>query len=465
MAGAGQLQSSGATGRSNGIDSQHASIAGAGEDSSPELLAASPLDADGFTHVPQPTGPDVFAGTLLKSTTSGSSSALSDVAASDTLLLPRSPSPSSNAKRRRKRGPQRPGKTAKHMERLFVQHDYHDLSSELDISDYEEATNITLSNRPPPPSTSFLSESFPLKLHRILEESEAAGLGHIISWQPHGRAFKIRNLTLFAEQIMREYFPKMKKVASFQRQFNLYGFEKLSRDGPDNGAYYHEAFLRHFPGLCLRRITRKRVKGTGYKAASNPEVEPDLYAFPPMDEILKKKVAGSISGTSLQTSAQTFLVHSGTRPRHSTDEATSNQDATKKVAISPAYLKTTSLHRERDDSPIQQSLPPPHMPSGIMPPRYQQYLPHMADSNAGTNHETECHNTLNVSMDDLFSLSKDDQDLSLEEFVANIDITPLSLLAGISVGQQQKRQQQQHHAHDPILVEFADLWESGSFYP
>jgi len=207
------------------------------------------------------------------------------------------------------------------------------------------------------------------------------------------------------------------------------------------------------------------VKGTGYKAASNPEVEPDLYAFPPMDEILKKKVAGTISGTSLQTSAHTFLLHAGTRPRHSTDEATSNQDATKKVAISPAYLETTSLHRERDDSPNQQLLPPPHMPSGIMPPRYQQYLPHMADSNAGTNHETEYHNTLNVAMDDFFSLSKDDQDLFLEEFVANIDIAPLSLFAGTSVGQQQKRQQQQHQAHDPILVEFADLWQSGSFCP
>jgi len=283
MAGAGRLQSSGATkesecGRSNGIDCHHAYIAGAGEDSPPELLAAPPPDADGFKHVPRHTGPDVITGILLKSTTPDFSSAVSVAAASDALFLPRSPSPSSTAKRRRKRGPQRPGKTAKHMERLFVQHDYHDLSSELDIS--------------------------------------------VISWQPHGRAFKIRNLTLFAEQIMREYFPKMKKVASFQRQFNLYGFEKLSRDGPDNGAYYHEAFLRHFPGLCLRRITRKRVKGTGYKAASNPEVEPDLYAFPPMDEILKKKVAGSISGTSLQTSAQTFLVHSGTRPRHSTDEAT-----------------------------------------------------------------------------------------------------------------------------------------------
>ena len=163
MAEAGRLQSSGATKESE--CGHHAYIAGAGEDSPPELLAAPPPDADGFKHVPRHTGPDVITGILLKSTTPDFSSAVSVAAASDALFLPRSPSPSSTAKRRRKRGPQRPGKTAKHMERLFVQHDYHDLSSELDISDYEEAINITLSNHPHPPSTTILSQSFPLKLH------------------------------------------------------------------------------------------------------------------------------------------------------------------------------------------------------------------------------------------------------------------------------------------------------------
>jgi len=125
-------------------------------------------------------------------------------------------------------------------------------------------------------------QPFPIKLHHLLEECEALGLSHIISWQPHGRAFKIHNPTLFATSIMSKYFPKMKKLPSLQRQFNLYGFERLTREGPDAGAYYHEAFLRYRPSLAVSNMTRRRVKGTGYKAASNPEAEPNLYSYPYM---------------------------------------------------------------------------------------------------------------------------------------------------------------------------------------
>ena len=127
-----------------------------------------------------------------------------------------------------------------------------------------------------------------MKLHRILDETEAACQSHIISWQPHGRAFKIRDSNLFTAHIMPLYFPKMKKLTSLQRQFNLYGFERLTRDGPDAGAYYHEAFLRYRPGLSAHRMSRRRVKGTGYKAASNPEAEPHLYDLPSMDEVMMK---------------------------------------------------------------------------------------------------------------------------------------------------------------------------------
>jgi len=63
-----------------------------------------------------------------------------------------------------------------------------------------------------------------------------------------------------------KYFPKSKKITSIQRQFNIYGFEKLTRDSPDQDAYYHEAFLRGRPELTSRRMVRKRVKGTGHKA-------------------------------------------------------------------------------------------------------------------------------------------------------------------------------------------------------
>ena len=67
------------------------------------------------------------------------------------------------------------------------------------------------------------------------------------------------------------------KLTSFQRQLNLYGFQRLTR-GPDSSGYYHECFLRGKPFLTANMI-RTRIKGTKVKGASNPEQEPDFYAM------------------------------------------------------------------------------------------------------------------------------------------------------------------------------------------
>jgi HSF-type DNA-binding len=73
------------------------------------------------------------------------------------------------------------------------------------------------------------------------------------------------------------YF-RQSKLTSFQRQVNLYGFRRLTA-GKDRGAYYHELFLRGRPDLYMR-LVRIRVKGTGIKAASSPDTEPDFYTYP-----------------------------------------------------------------------------------------------------------------------------------------------------------------------------------------
>ena len=79
--------------------------------------------------------------------------------------------------------------------------------------------------------------SFPLKLHRVLSEIEADGLSDIVGWQPHGRAFLVHDTGRFRSEILPRYFDSA-KPATFLRQLNLYGFQRL-RKGADRDGYYH----------------------------------------------------------------------------------------------------------------------------------------------------------------------------------------------------------------------------------
>jgi hypothetical protein len=78
----------------------------------------------------------------------------------------------------------------------------------------------------------------------------------------------------FADLVMPGYF-RQTKLTSFQRQLNLYGFNRVTR-GHDHGGYYHELFLLEKPFLC-KRMVRTKVKGTKFKAASSPDQEPNFY--------------------------------------------------------------------------------------------------------------------------------------------------------------------------------------------
>jgi hypothetical protein len=135
---------------------------------------------------------------------------------------------------------------------------------------------------PPPHADSFEREAragaiiaFPLLLHDMLDAVEEDGNAHIVSWQPHGRCFVIHKSDEF-KKILSKYF-KLSKIASFQRQLNLYGFSRLTT-GPDKGGYYHELFLKGMRWL-IQGMTRLKVKGTGVRPKSNPSEEPNFWSM------------------------------------------------------------------------------------------------------------------------------------------------------------------------------------------
>ena len=76
--------------------------------------------------------------------------------------------------------------------------------------------------------------------------------------------------------VTNRYF-KQNKLTSFQRQLNLYGFNRLTR-GLDATGYYHQYFLRDREYLA-KRMMRQRIKGTKIKGAASPDAEPDFYAM------------------------------------------------------------------------------------------------------------------------------------------------------------------------------------------
>lgn len=117
---------------------------------------------------------------------------------------------------------------------------------------------------------------FPSKLYGLIEDAQSDGLCHIISWQVHGRCFKIHNFDFFAAYLLPRYF-RQTKFSSFKRQMNLYGFRREL--GADNGSYYHELFLRGRPDLVM---TMRRV-GAGVSDGWRPyqgEEDPNFYAYP-----------------------------------------------------------------------------------------------------------------------------------------------------------------------------------------
>jgi hypothetical protein len=182
--------------------------------------------------------------------------------------------------------PRNASKRTKHPH-IIVQHNYHDhahdaapLIQEVPAEDCAARGGV--------------GTPFPLKLHEMLQNVVQDGYAHIVSWQPHGRCFVVHKPELF-KQLLPKYF-KLSKIASFQRQLNLYGFQRLTR-GLDKGGYYHELFLRHRVFLAPR-IQRVKVKGTGVRARSNPNQEPEFWDMPWVAEESTTEAPAPVSSES-----------------------------------------------------------------------------------------------------------------------------------------------------------------------
>ncbi len=111
---------------------------------------------------------------------------------------------------------------------------------------FSGAASAALVNAPMTEKRKGRTGTFPRKLHMMLSELEKQNGGtEIASFLPHGRAFAIHDPKEFVKSVMPKYF-RMSRFSSFQRQLNLYEFQRVT-EGPDKGSYYHELFVKGRP--------------------------------------------------------------------------------------------------------------------------------------------------------------------------------------------------------------------------
>lgn len=115
--------------------------------------------------------------------------------------------------------------------------------------------------------------TYVLRIHEMLEDAEKEQQTHIVSWQPHGRAFRIHKEQEFVEQIMPRYFKA--KIGSFRRWLRAWGFARMT-EGKDRGAWYHRHFVRGVTSFC-KGMTRQQMAHSMINWPPAGQV-PDFYS-------------------------------------------------------------------------------------------------------------------------------------------------------------------------------------------
>jgi hypothetical protein len=139
--------------------------------------------------------------------------------------------------------------------------------------------------------------------------------------------------------------------------------QRLTAAGDDRGAYYHELCIRSRPDL-LRLLQRTRIKGTGKKAASSPQTEPDFYRmrFCPADTLVLRNLQGPAPTSPETTTSNNHHADNGT------NMVTPNPSPRRTEGISIARMSSALFPR----SVLQQSMPPSHEPLPVLSQQPQQ---------------------------------------------------------------------------------------------
>ena len=229
---------------------------------------------------------------------------------------------------------------------------------------------------------------FPFKVHKMLDEADP----DIVTWLPHGRAFRVNDTESFVETVLPEYGFKQSKITSFYRQLNLYGFSRIIK-GRDAGGYFHECFRRGKPAL-IKGMVRVKVKGGGDrpKPSEIAKTQPNFYDMPPIDSEAEACAARG-TGKSEETANESKISKAPKKKRKSKSGNkivvspvpltelkcfepiafdTGMVEDNSSPAPSRALLEYHRQHPPSDTNPIEITPSPTSMPSRVFDPSSSQ---------------------------------------------------------------------------------------------
>jgi HSF-type DNA-binding len=95
------------------------------------------------------------------------------------------------------------------------------------ISGYRATVQTSANSKVHVTIKSSRSGTFPVLLYDLLYDAETDGRTRIVSWQSHGRAFRVHDTNEFVASVLPRYFHQT-RYASFQRQLGMYGFVRIT---------------------------------------------------------------------------------------------------------------------------------------------------------------------------------------------------------------------------------------------
>ncbi|KAI9161813.1 hypothetical protein LWI28_020887 [Acer negundo] len=144
--------------------------------------------------------------------------------------------------------------------------------------------------------TPFLTKTYQLVDDQVIDD--------VISWNDDGSTFVVWNPTVFARDLLPQYF-KHNNFSSFVRQLNTYGFKKVV---PDRWEFSNDFFRRGEKQL-LREIQRRKISTSATAATSPQSVTVAVPTVPVARPIVSPSNSGEEQVISSNSSPARTTVH------------------------------------------------------------------------------------------------------------------------------------------------------------